>query len=341
MQQQLQLSDFELGDTLGVGTVGTIYHARHKQTGREAAVKILLPSVSEDQLIRARFRREMTILERISHPHIVKYLGGGRDGNQLFYAMEYVDSGSLKQVLKSSGPLRWREAASCAIQLCSALQHLHNHGIIHRDLKPGNLFFTRAGALKLGDFGIARDTKDTDLTADRLTVGTYAYMSPEQIRGDKGITGKTDLYALGCLLFEMLAGHPPYLGDNFAQLFEQHLRDEPPSIRQSVPDCPPELDLLIRELMAKDPEKRPFNARTVQGRLIDLLEGAASGVAPEAENGEPDVAASAVDSAQRILARRLDALTIVPEQRQVSWLSLAGLTLFIVGVVWAAWRFAT
>ncbi|MCO6458949.1 MAG: serine/threonine protein kinase [Pirellulaceae bacterium] len=340
MQQPLQLSDFELGDTLGVGTVGTIYHARHKQTGQESALKILLPSVSEDQLIRARFRREMTILERISHPHIVKYLGGGRDGNQLFYAMEYVDSGSLKQVLKAGGPLRWREAASCAIQLCSALQHLHNHGIIHRDLKPGNLFFTRTGALKLGDFGIARDTKDTDLTADRLTVGTYAYMSPEQIRGDKGITGKTDLYALGCLLYEMLTGHPPYLGENFAQLFEQHLRDEPPSIRQSVPDCPLELDLMIRELMAKDPEKRPFNARTVQGRLIDLLEGATSGITTKAEDGEQDVAASAVDSAQRILSQRLVALTIVPEQRQVSWLSLAGLTLFIVGVVWAAWQLA-
>jgi serine/threonine protein kinase len=290
-------------------------------------------------LIKARFRREMLILERISHPNIVKYFGGGRDASQLFYAMEYVDSGSLKQVLQRSGPLAWREAVSCVIQLCSALQHLHNHGIIHRDLKPGNLFFTKAGKLKLGDFGIARDTKAADLTADRLTVGTYAYMSPEQIRGDHDITGKTDLYALGCLTYEMLAGHPPYLGDNFAQLFQQHLEDEPPSIRKLVPDCPEDLDRLIHDLMAKNPEQRPFNARTVQGRLLALLEQHGGGSQSPVDTSQ-DVAAAAVDSAQKLLAQRLGKLTIAPEERQVSWLSLAGLLLFILGVVWVAWQFS-
>lgn len=330
-----EMSDFEVGETLGVGTVGTIYHARLRGSGDQVALKVLLPSVSNDPLIRARFRREMLILEQLSHPNIVKYYGGGQDGSQLFYAMEYVDGGSMKQVLHSSGPLSWQEAASCAIQLCSALQHLHNHGIIHRDLKPGNLFFTKIGRLKLGDFGIARDTKADDLTADRLTVGTYAYMSPEQICGERDITGKTDLYALGCLIYEMLAGHPPYLGDTFPRMFEQHLKSEPPSIRATVKDCPEALDRLIRELMAKDPQRRPFNARTVQGRLLQLLEGSQQRLA--GERSDEDVAAAAVDSAQRLLSRRLEKIAPHAEQREVSWLSLACLTLFIVGVVWLAW----
>ena len=357
-----EMSDFELAETLGVGTAGTIYHASLRDTGEEVALKVLLPVVSNDPLIKARFRREMVILERISHPHIVRYLGGGKDGSQLFYAMEYVDSGSLKQILQESGPLSWREASSCAIQLCSALQHLHNHGIIHRDLKPGNLFLAKSGKLKLGDFGIARDTKANDLTADRLTVGTYAYMSPEQICGERDITGKTDLYALGCLLYEMLTGHAPYLGDTFPQLFEQHLKADPPSVRDSVKDCPEALDQLIRALLAKDPEQRPFNARTVQGRLLQMLEQDREACAHATSDrraashqhvstgadvtsdpdvaGDPDVAAQAVDSAQHLLAKRLEKIQVAPVDREVSWLSLAGLTLIIVGVVWLAWRFA-
>ena len=129
-----------------------------------------------------------------------------------------------------------------------------------------------AGKLKLGDFGIARDTHQVDLTDVGLTVGTYAYMSPEQICADTNISDKTDLYALGCLLYEMITGYQPFDGSNFARIFDQHLKSEPPRIRDKVPDAPEELEAMIIQLMAKHPAQRPFNARLVQGFLQDLLE---------------------------------------------------------------------
>ncbi|MCH5372963.1 MAG: serine/threonine protein kinase, partial [Planctomycetes bacterium] len=242
-----RLENFELGDPLGVGTVGTIFRARDRRTGRDVALKILHPTVSGDRLIKARFWREMMILEKLSHPNIIRYYGGGRNDDQLFFAMERVDGGTLKDLIAQSGRLSWMEAATCGIQICSALQHAHNHGIIHRDLKPANLLLNADGQLKLVDFGIARDATSPELTSQGLTVGTYAYMAPEQIGGRRDVTGQADLYALGCLLYEMLTGRPPFEGDNFPELFDQHLHRVPPRVRELAPDCPPELDELVAD----------------------------------------------------------------------------------------------
>ena len=266
-----RIGDYELGDVLGYGTVGTVYRATVIGTNRQVAVKILLPVVASDELIASRFEREMLILEKLDHPGIVHYYGGDEEGGQLYYAMEMVARGTLKDVLAAKGKLSWPLAVECARQISAALQHAHNHGVIHRDLKPANLFISEDGTLKLGDFGIARDTTKADLTDHGLTVGTYAYMSPEQIRGDHAISPKTDLYAVGCLLFQMLTGQPPYVGDNFARIFDQHLQSPPPDPREYAPDCPAPLAALIEQLMAKDPEERPFNARAVQGILEEML----------------------------------------------------------------------
>jgi eukaryotic-like serine/threonine-protein kinase len=330
-----RLEDFELGATLGVGTVGTIFCARDRRTGQEVAVKILHPTVSGDALIRARFWREMMILEKLSHPNIIRYLGGGRDGEQLFFAMERADGATLKDLIGRSGRLNWGEAATCGIQISSALQHAHNHGIIHRDLKPANLLLTSSGELKLVDFGIARDTTSPDLTSQGLTVGTYAYMSPEQIVGNRSITGQTDLYALGCLLFEMLTGRPPFEGDNFAQLFEQHLHQTPPRVRSLAPDCPSELDDLVAALLNKSPDDRPFNARTVQATLMRLLDQ--SSLHDETSG---DVAAqSALDMGRLELSRRVGQVQVRPASEHVSWFSLACVLLVVVGAIWAAMCF--
>ena len=277
---------------LGVGTVGTVYlvtRPRPKGSAdaagddREtAALKILRTDISEDQTVRARFAREIEILEKLSHPNVVAIIDHGRHDGQLYYAMEYVDGPSLKELLSERGQLDWKDVVEIGWQICSALQHVHNMGVIHRDLKPANLFLTSRGEVKLGDFGIALDTGEAELTATGLTVGTYAFMSPEQIRGERagsstagqytpGVTGLADIYALGCLLFRMVAGRNPYEGVNFAQIFDQHLNDTPPSVRDFVSDVPLELDQLIREMLAKDPAARPYNARSVQGRLAEAL----------------------------------------------------------------------
>jgi eukaryotic-like serine/threonine-protein kinase len=200
---------FRLGAPLGVGTVGTVYRAESDDLDTPAAVKILHPNIAHDEQIVDRFQREIVIMERLNHPHIVRHYGGGLIDGQYFYAMQLLDHGSLKDRLRQHGPLSWPQAAAYAAQIASALQHAHNHGIIHRDLKPSNLFFAGDGRLVLGDFGIAHDIHDTDITADGITVGTYAYMSPEQICADREITGKADLYSLGCVLYEMLSGKPP------------------------------------------------------------------------------------------------------------------------------------
>ncbi|MEM9187192.1 MAG: serine/threonine-protein kinase [Planctomycetota bacterium] len=262
---------YKLGDQLGAGTVGVVYRATSPDISHPVAVKLLHPSVSGDDKIVDRFEREIIVMERLNHPHIVRHYGGGRIDGQYFYAMQLLEHGSLKERLQREGPLAWELAAAYGVQIASALQHAHNHGIIHRDLKPSNLFFNDNGDLVLGDFGIARDTYDADITAQGMTVGTYAYMSPEQITADSRISGKADLYSLGCVLFEMLTGRAPFQGANFAQVWEQHMNKPPPRVRSLGFDCPEWLDDLIASLLAKSPDDRPFSARSVEGVLLEHL----------------------------------------------------------------------
>lgn len=262
---------FKLLDPLGVGTVGTVYRAESPDINEPVAVKLLHPTIAHDENIVDRFQREIVVMERLNHPHIVRNYGGGLMGGQYFYAMQLLNHGTLKDRLQKFGPLPWPQAAAFTAQIASALQHAHNHGIIHRDLKASNLFFSEDGKLILGDFGIARDTHEADVTADGITVGTYAYMSPEQICADKNITGQADLYSLGCVIYEMLTGKPPFLGANFAQIWDQHLHAQPKGLREQGIDCPDWLENLVMKLLEKDPQKRPFNARAVQGLIKEQL----------------------------------------------------------------------
>lgn len=263
---------FKLHELLGTGTVGLVYRAESPDLDHPVAIKMLHPVISHDEMVVDRFQREITIMERLNHPHIVRVFGGGFMDGQYFYAMQLLKTGTLKERIHDHGPLPWAQAAAYASQIASALQHAHNHGIIHRDLKSSNLFFDDDGRIVLGDFGIARDTHEADISADGITVGTYAYMSPEQICADKTISGKADLYSLGCVMYEMLTGKPPFRGANFAQIWDQHLNTIPTSLREKDVDCPEWLDQLILQLLEKDPEQRPFNARAVQGLIRDHLE---------------------------------------------------------------------
>jgi serine/threonine protein kinase len=358
-QYSFRIEDFQLGASLGQGTVGEIFAANEISTGRQVALKILLPSVSQDRLVRSRFEREIGILEKLRHPNIVEVYGGGEVGGRLFYAMELVNAGTVKDLLIRFGTLPWTEVATITRQVCSALQYAHNHGIIHRDLKPANLFLTREGHVKLGDFGIARDTRANDITDQGLTVGTHAYMSPEQITADAQISGKTDLYALGCVMFEMLVGRPPFQGTNFAQLFEQHLRSPAPRVRDFSTDIPQRMDDVIHELLQKSPEARPFNARHVQGIMFELLEsthakgGAGHGISegvldakvpPEPDTCRVDLGADAtVDVGQSLLSRRLTAGTESPPSSWAAVMTLAaiGLAIVVLSALLQSWKTMT
>lgn len=255
--------------------------------------------------------------------------------------MELLGGGTLKTVMESTGPLSWHEAADCGRQIASALQHAHNHGIIHRDLKPGNVFLASNAQPKLGDFGIARDQHSDQLTETGMTVGTYAYMPPELVTGETNITGKVDLYALGCLLFELITGRTPFVGDGFVQLFEQHLKSPPPRLRDKAPGTPLELDELVNTLLAKEPESRPFNARAVQGQLNAILEthftsaAAANVQNPDASSSPTDAIAADLGAGQirwgqEAIQQRLE---MTAPNREVSWVALAVIAATLVAAV--------
>ena len=274
-----RLGPFTLGRRVGVGGMGVVYAALYQDpkkpdaAGRPVAVKVLTPGLVTDPKVRRRFGREMDIFKKLRHPKIVRYFGGGTSGGTLFYAMELMPGGSVEDRLRKDGPVDWRRAADIAAQVAEGLHHAHERGITHRDLKPANLFFDEAGGVKLGDFGIARDGNATALTAAGRTVGTYAYMAPEQISAAREVGPKTDLYALGCVLHELLTGEPPFRADNPATLLHAHLSTEPPRVRGV--DCPVWLADLTQSLLAKKEADRPFDALAVHTMLTEEAEAEA------------------------------------------------------------------
>ena len=264
------IGPFEVGDRIGVGGMGIVYRAIYTKNGARVALKILSPDVSDSESLQRRFEREISILKKLQHPHIVRYYGGGKFGSQRFYAMELVEGGSVEAYLKQKKRLPWEEALEITMQVAKALEHAHEAGVIHRDLKPANLLMTAGNVIKLTDFGIARDTTATALTAAGKTVGTYAYMAPEQIRGKPPVDKKTDLYAMGCVLFEMIAGETPFTSENQGEMLMQHLQEDPPRISSLVPDCPIFVEDLIFRLLEKDPGDRIYDALALQAEVENV-----------------------------------------------------------------------
>ncbi|HEV3299544.1 MAG TPA: protein kinase [Planctomycetaceae bacterium] len=260
---------FELLDKLGEGGMGVVYRARYVVDNRHVAVK-LLPQDVANATILSRFERELEILKTLRHPNIVRSFGGTCEGNQRFYAMELVEGGTLDKLLEERGKFSAEVAVQFALQMASGLAYAHERGIVHRDVKPGNFLLTTAGKLKLSDFGLATVEAATKITAAGKTMGTFPYMAPEQIRGRPPVSPQTDLYALGCVIFEMLTGRTPFIGDTPAEVMHKHLDARPPKIAEFAPDCPMGLESLVRDLLQKEPTDRPASAFEVAKRLTDL-----------------------------------------------------------------------
>lgn len=265
-----QLGPFLLGQKLGGGGMGVVYRAKYTKTGQEVALKLLPAELSTKPRLVARFERELAILKKLKHPNVVTYLGGGKLGEQHFLAMELVEGGSLATELKRRGKLPWEEVIRIGTQVCAALEHAHEKGIVHRDLKPSNLLLTKKGEIKLADFGIARDSDATALTAAGRTVGTFAYMAPEQIKGEPPVTPRTDLYALGCVLYELLTGTPPFSAETPGELLYQHMDKKPVRVSTLALECPVWFDTLVSQLLEKEPEKRPRDATAVTLALTEI-----------------------------------------------------------------------
>jgi serine/threonine protein kinase len=329
MDQQ-KIGKYEILEELGAGTVGQVYRARNTETGTVVALKLLHGSVAHNPDIERRFVREVTVLQQLEHENIVRYDFCGLHDDCLFFTMEQVDSGTLKDVL--SGPMPWRDCAEVAVQICAALQHAHEKGIVHRDLKPANLFLSEDGKVKLGDFGIALDADNTRLTVEGNTVGTVRYMAPEQFIGSD-VTAKADLYSLGCILFEMLTFSVPFDGKTDMDVMKGHVDLPPPHVRQIAPDCPQELDSFVRRLLAKNPDERPVDAAMAQESLQRILD--AENVANATDDTRADEEANAAPN----LTERLKS-TRHSVGDQVSWGALATLGLIVVGSLVAYAMFA-
>lgn len=286
---------FELEEQIGAGAMGVVYRARFVKNDRRVALKLLPSDVAANATLAARFQREMELLKTLRHPHIVHCFGGTCEGNHQFYAMELVEGGTLASLLTEQGRLPWRQAVDFGLQICAALEYAHARQIIHRDLKPGNLLITRAGKLKLGDFGLAQVAAETKLTAAGKTVGSLHYMAPEQIQGKPPLSHRTDLYAFGCVLYEMLTGHPPFQGDAMAEILQRHVRESPPPITGQALDCPPQLERLAMELLAKSPENRPADAPSVSRRLHEIDQGVTIKL-PRFDRNRPIPPASATET---------------------------------------------
>jgi serine/threonine-protein kinase len=195
-------------------------------------------------------------------------MGSGRYRKSPFYIMEFLEGESLERVLHRRTRLPWQEVANLGIHLCAALRHAHDKGVFHRDLKPANLMITREGIIKLTDFGIAKDTASISLTASNVTVGTAAYMSPEQCRGRRDINHKTDLYSLGIVFYELLTGKTPFTGTTPMDVFLQHANNtDYKRVNDIVNEVPIWLSMLVDELMEKEPAKRPHDAKAVATAL--------------------------------------------------------------------------
>ncbi|HEX2218614.1 MAG TPA: serine/threonine-protein kinase [Gemmatimonadales bacterium] len=256
---------YELLDRLGGGGMGTVYKARERRSGRLVALKFLSESLAEDPVLKRRFQREARAAAALEHPNIGAIHGveESQDG-RLFIVMPFYAGGTLKQRI-AKGPLPVNDAVTCAVQVAEGLALAHGWGIIHRDIKPANLVFDADGSLKILDFGIAKMGGEK-LTRTGLVLGTLAYMSPEQATGGT-VDHRTDLWALGVVLHEMLAGRPPFSAPSIEQLFRAVRFGDLPLVRETRPEVPEPVQAVVTRLLQREPEKRYPDAQAVAAAL--------------------------------------------------------------------------
>ncbi len=293
-----KLGPYRIEEELGRGGMGVVYRATHQPTGRVVAIKVLPPELALDSGFAERFAREVTALQRLSHPNIVQFIEAGEQDKAQFYVMEFVPGRSLDKVIREQRRIAWEPAVELAIQICHGLRHTHAHGVIHRDLKPANLLLTEDGTIKLTDFGIAKVFAGTAITATGGIIGTAEYMSPEQGEG-KPITLRSDLYSLGVVLYMMLTGRVPFLGRSVAELINLHRFGQFEKPTMLVPEIPSWLDALVCQLLEKDPEKRPADAHVVVRRLETVQRKVALRSAPTVATGVGTLAEDATQDMPR------------------------------------------
>ncbi|MFY9919985.1 MAG: Stk1 family PASTA domain-containing Ser/Thr kinase [Mycobacterium sp.] len=273
------LSDrYEIGEILGFGGMSEVHLARDLRLHRDVAVKVLRADLARDPSFYLRFRREAQNAAALNHPAIVAVYDTGEaetpNGPLPYIVMEYVEGVTLRDIVHNDGPMPPQRAIETIADACQALNFSHQHGIIHRDVKPANIMISKAGAVKVMDFGIARAIADAgnSVTQTAAVIGTAQYLSPEQARGEK-VDARSDVYSLGCVLYEILTGEPPFVGDSPVAVAYQHVREDPIPPSQRNRDISPELDAVVLKSLAKNPDNRYQTAAEMRADLIRVHSG--------------------------------------------------------------------
>ncbi len=308
---------YRLIETIGFGGMSEVFLSRDDRLGRDVAIKVLRADLARDPSFYLRFRREAQNAAALNHPSIVAVYDTGEaeteDGPLPYIVMEYVDGDTLRDLVRRDGPMDSRRAAAVIADVCSALDFSHQNGIVHRDIKPANVMINRAGEVKVMDFGIARAMSDSTstMTQTAAVVGTAQYLSPEQARGER-VDSRSDIYSLGCVLYEILAGEPPFTGDSPVAVAYQHVREEPTAPSLVNPDVPDDLDSIVLKALSKNPANRYQTAAEMRADLVKVLSGQRPsaplvmsdeerttifGTAPAAPHRIGGVTAAAVDDA--------------------------------------------
>ena len=334
----LALGSYVLLEPLGEGGMGQVFKARQRKLGRTDAVKVVRAERLGSPDALQRFGREVRAAAALSHPNVVHAFDAGVDGGRHYFAMELLPGCDLSHLVKDKGPLPFAKACELIRQAALGLQHAHERGLVHRDVKPSNLWLTPQGVVKVLDLGLARLTRHSDgtegtLTADGAVMGTPDYIAPEQARQSHTVDARADLYSLGCTLYYLLAGRPPFAVGPLAAKLAAHLFDEPPALQEVRPGTPPSVAAVVRKLTAKKPEDRYQTAAEAAAALTRVRAELAAGA--EAPTVEGAVAAAP-------LAAKLEAPTVVGRQRTPrkggrTWLNGAIVGLLVTGMAGLAW----
>src|SRR5262245_47533301 len=270
-QPGTEVAGYRIVGPLGRGGMSVVYLAEHDWLQRKVALKVLAPQLADDERFRDRFVRESRLAASLDHPNVIPIYEAGASGGELFIAMRFVEGADLRTLLQEEGAMEPGRAVGILRQVAAALDAAHEQGLVHRDIKPANVLLARPRSSEpvehvyLSDFGLTkRSASDSAITGTGQFVGTLDYAAPEQFKGETP-DARTDVYSLGCVLFECLTGRPPFRSDNEAGLMYAHLQQPPPPVTSERPDLPPEIDRLVGRAMAKSPDDRPRSA----GELVN------------------------------------------------------------------------